>query len=67
MQKYDSYYTKHSSQDTHMEGDDDFGSLRDSDVHDKQDREAFHATKHRQTFQNNAARVPARNSSLDFV
>lgn len=64
--RYDSYYTKHSSKDTHMEGDDDFGSLRDSDVHDKQDKEPFHGTKHRQAFQSNANRVPARNSPLDL-
>ncbi|CAK8538674.1 unnamed protein product [Lathyrus sativus] len=64
--RYDSYYSKHSSQDTHMEGDDEFGSLRDSDVHDKQDKEAFHGTKHRQAFQSNATRVPARNSPLDL-
>ncbi|CAI8586725.1 unnamed protein product [Vicia faba] len=65
--RYDSYYTKHSSQDTHMEeDDDDFGSLRDAVVHDKQDKEPLHGTKHRQAFQSNATRVPARNSSLDL-
>ncbi|GAU22160.1 hypothetical protein TSUD_251880 [Trifolium subterraneum] len=63
--RYDSYYTKHSSQDNHMEGD-DFGSFQDSDIHDKQDKKAFHGTKHRQAFQSNAARFPGRNSPLDL-
>jgi hypothetical protein len=65
IQRYDSYYTKHGSQDTHTEGD-DFGSLQDSDIHDKQDKKAFHGAKHRQTFQSNATRFPGRNSPLDL-
>ncbi|AET00237.1 putative transcription factor Homobox-WOX family [Medicago truncatula] len=63
--RYDSYYTKHGSQDTHMEGV-DFGSLHDVHVQDKQDKKALHGTKHRQTFQSNAGRFPGRNSSLDL-
>jgi hypothetical protein len=65
IQRYDSYYTKHGSQDTHTEGD-DFGSLQDSDIHDKQDKKAFHGAKHKQTFQSNATRFPGRNSPLDL-
>ena len=63
--RYDTYYTKHSSQDTQMDGV-GFSSLHDSDVHDKQDKKPFHGTKHRQTLQGYANHFPARNTSLDL-
>ncbi|KAK7276673.1 hypothetical protein RIF29_17817 [Crotalaria pallida] len=63
--RYDSYYTKFSSQDPHMEGV-DFGSLHGgSDFQDKQDKKARQSIKQRQTFYG-ANHFPGRNSSLDL-
>lgn len=59
--RYDSYYTKHSAQDSHMEGV-DFGYLNDSDIQDKQDKKTRQDTKHKQSL----THFSGRNSSLDL-
>ncbi|XP_019434822.1 PREDICTED: homeobox-DDT domain protein RLT1-like isoform X1 [Lupinus angustifolius] len=63
--RYDTYYTKFSSQDSHIEGV-DLGSLHDgSGFQDKQDKKARQSIKQRQTFYSNN-HYPGRNSSLDL-
>ncbi|KAJ1388031.1 Homeobox-like domain superfamily [Sesbania bispinosa] len=63
--RYDSYYTKFSCQDSHMEGV-DFGSLHDSDVQDKQHKKPRQDMKHRKTFHSHTNHFLGRNSSLDL-
>lgn len=65
LQRHDSYYTKFSSQDSHMEGV-DFGFLQDYDVQDTQDKKARQDINYRQTFYNDANNFPGRNSSQDL-
>ncbi|XP_057441418.1 homeobox-DDT domain protein RLT1 isoform X2 [Lotus japonicus] len=63
--RHDSYYTKFSSQDSHMEGV-DFGFLQDYDVQDTQDKKARQDINYSQTFYNDANNFPGRNSSQDL-
>ncbi|XP_020239272.1 homeobox-DDT domain protein RLT1 isoform X1 [Cajanus cajan] len=63
--RYDSYYTKFSSQDSHMEGA-DFGSLHESDFQDKQDKKARQNIKQRQAFYGYTNHFPGRNSFSDL-
>ncbi|KAG4921094.1 hypothetical protein JHK84_049954 [Glycine max] len=60
--KYDSYFTKISSQDSHMDRG-DFGSLHDSDF---QDKKSFQVINQRQNFQSFTNPLPHKNSSLDL-
>lgn len=64
--RYDSYYAKFSSQDSHMEGA-DFGSLHESDFQDnKQDKKARQNIKQRQAFYGYTNNFPVRNSFPDM-
>ncbi|KAK7300235.1 hypothetical protein RJT34_11075 [Clitoria ternatea] len=63
--RYDSYYTKFSSQDSHMEGA-DIGSLRESDFQDKQEKKAHRNIKQKQAFYGYNNHFHGRNSSLDL-
>ncbi|RDX86693.1 Homeobox-DDT domain protein RLT1, partial [Mucuna pruriens] len=63
--RYDSYYTKFSSQDLHMEGA-DFGSLHESDFQDKQDKKARQNIKQRQAFYGYTNHFPGKNSFPDL-
>ncbi|XP_027344317.1 homeobox-DDT domain protein RLT1-like isoform X2 [Abrus precatorius] len=60
--RYDSYFTKLSSQDSHVEGG-DFGSLLDSDF---QDEKPCQHINQRSTFHSFTNHLPRRNSSLDL-
>ncbi|KAL2322401.1 hypothetical protein Fmac_026780 [Flemingia macrophylla] len=60
--RYDSYFTKLSSQDSQIEGG-DFGSLHDSDFQDKKPRQHIHQ---RSAFHSYACPLPCKNSSLDL-
>ncbi|XP_061358752.1 homeobox-DDT domain protein RLT1-like [Gastrolobium bilobum] len=63
--RYDPYFTKLNSQDSHMEGG-DFGSLHDSDFRDKHDKKAGRHIKQRPTFHSCTNPLPGRSSSLDL-
>ncbi|KAG4382215.1 hypothetical protein GLYMA_14G034300v4 [Glycine max] len=63
--RYDSYYTKFSSQDPHMEGA-DFGSLHETDFQDKQDKKARQNIKQRQPLYGYTNHFPGRNSFPDL-
>ncbi|RDX65404.1 Homeobox-DDT domain protein RLT1, partial [Mucuna pruriens] len=60
--RHDSYLTKLSSQDSHMEGG-DFGSLHDSDFQDKKPHQNINQ---RPTFHSSINPLPRKNSSLDL-
>ncbi|KAG5053270.1 hypothetical protein JHK87_005468 [Glycine soja] len=63
--RYDSYYTKFRSQDSHMEGA-DFGSLHESDFQDKQDKKACQNIKQRQSLYGYTNNFPGRNTFPDL-
>ncbi|TKY46695.1 Homeobox protein NANOG [Spatholobus suberectus] len=62
LSRYDSYFTKLSSQDSHMEGG-DFGSLHDCDFQDKKPRQHINQ---RPTFHSLTNPLPRKNSSQDL-